>query len=103
MSPCSRAASLPKPPSSAPSLQAPHTSGLGRGSVQAVQVSGLSMDGGQLRSVSVGSDRPAVMSQLGTQWRGMWDIPFAELQLRRRVGEGAFGAVCAAASWFAAA
>lgn len=23
----------------------------------------------------------------------MWDIPFSELQLRRRVGQGAFGAV----------
>ena len=105
VSPSSRAASLPQPPSSAHSLQAAHTSGLSRGSVQTVQVSGLSglsMDGGQLRSVSVGSDRPAIMSRLGTQSRGMWDIPFAELQLRRRVGAGAFGAVCSTASWFAA-
>ena len=33
------------------------------------------------------------MSQLSSEARGLWDIPFSQLQLRRRVGQGAFGAV----------
>ncbi len=82
VSPTSRAASLPQSPSTAHSAQTVQHSGL----------SGLSMDG-QLRSISVGGDTRALLSRMGTQSRGMWDIPFSELQLRRRVGQGAFGAV----------
>lgn len=84
--PASRAASLPQSPSTAHSAQTVQHSGL----------SGASA-GGQLRSGSLGGDRPTVMSRLGTQSRGMWDIPFSELQLRRKVGAGAFGAASCAA------
>lgn len=84
--PTSRAASLPQSPSTAHSAQTVQHSGL----------SGASTDG-QLRSGSLGGDRPTVMSRLGAQSRGMWDIPFSELQLRRKVGAGAFGAASCAA------